>query len=124
MQHSLELLSGVECVFVSDSNWIHPLFELESFLATSSLRPEVLQVRDRVVGRAAALVQVFLRLGSVHAVLLSEGGRTVLEAHGVPFTFETLVPRIGCQTEELLAEELDPERAYRLLRQRAGLEGR
>lgn len=123
MQHALELFSGRECLFVSDSRWIFPLFELEEFLRSTGLRPELLQVRDRVVGRAAALVQVHLGLGSVHAGLLSQGGRSVLATHCLPVTFDRLVDRIGCQTEEILAGEADPERAYRLLRRRAGLDG-
>ena len=123
MQHALELFSGRERLFVSDSKWIYPLFELEEYLRTAGLRPESLQVRDRVVGRAAALVQVYLGLGSVHAGLLSEGGRSVLEVHGVPVTFDRLVDVIGCQTEVILADELTPERAYRTLRRRAGLDG-
>ncbi len=122
MQHALELFSGRECLFVSDSKWIYPLFELEEFLGASGLRPGSLQVRDRVVGRAAALVQVYLGLGSVHAGLMSEGGRSVLELHHIPMTFDRLVDLIGCQTELILAAELDPGRAYRMLRRRAGLE--
>jgi len=123
VHHALELYRGRECVFVSDSRWIYPLFEAADFLRSADLVPKEVQARDRVVGRAAALVHVYLAVGSVHAGLLSRGGRSVLEAHRVPVIFDRVVDRVGCQTEEILADVLDPERAWRLLRQRAGLEG-
>jgi hypothetical protein len=124
MGHALEVYSGETLVFSSDGTWIYPLFELERFLAGGGVRPQELLVCDRVVGRAAALVMVFLGVGRVRAGLLSQGGRTVLERHGVPLSWERVVERIGCQTEELLATEEDPERAWRMLRRRAGLDER
>jgi hypothetical protein len=36
------------------------------------------------------------------------------------YTYERLVDRIYCQTEELLATVEDPEEAYRLMKIRAG----
>jgi hypothetical protein len=121
MAHALEVYAGDRCVFTSDRRWLHPLFELEQFLVAWSDPRNELVVRDKVVGRAAALVLVYLGVGEVRAGVLSEGGKAVLERHGVPSRWVELVERIGCQTEELLATELDPERAWRFLRQRAGL---
>ena len=44
----------------------------------------------------------------------------VWQRHGITYTYEQLVDRIHCQTEELLATVEDPEEAYRLVKIRAG----
>jgi len=120
--HSLEVRSGGEVVFASDNHWLHPLFELEEFLVTWRGPRQRLLVTDKIVGRAAALLLARLGIGSVHALLLSRLGREALEHFRVSYTFDRLVDRIVCRTEELLADEIDPERAYGILRQRAGLD--
>ena len=121
MEHALEVFVGSERVWMSDSRWLYPLFELESVLPTLGHPPAELEVRDRVVGRASALVLVYLAVGSVEAEIMSSGGRDVLLLHQVPHRHGELVPRIGCRTEDLLAQETDPARAWQILRQRAGL---
>ncbi len=120
MPASLQLLQGSRLLFSSDGKWLHPLFELEDFLAESGLRREELSLRDRVVGRAAALLIVRLGIRRVHAETLSLPGREVLQAHGVDHGWDRLVEAIGCQTESALAGIQDPQAAYDWLRQRAG----
>ncbi len=51
-------------------------------------------VEDSVVGRAAALLMVYGGVKEVHAGMLSEGGKAVLEEYNVPFTCKQLVDRI------------------------------
>jgi zinc transport system ATP-binding protein len=122
---TLELFHGPRRLFESAGRWLHPLFELEAFLAVSSWpRPELrgeLEVRDKIVGKAAALLLVRLGIRRVHAGLLSGLGHGVLERNGVVVSADARIPRIACQTEVLLAEVDDPEEAYRLIRRR--LEG-
>jgi hypothetical protein len=62
------------------------------------------------------------RLGfrTVKVGILSRPGGAVLRYHGIAYTYEQLVDRIHCQTEELLAEVEEPEDAYALLKVRAG----
>jgi hypothetical protein len=119
MGHALEVFAGGVLVLSSDGKWLHPLFELERFLVGSGCEPHGLVVFDKVVGRAAALGLVHLGVGSIRAGVMSHGGRAVLEHHRVPYSYQELVERIGCQTEDLLAVELDPERAWRLIRSRS-----
>jgi len=120
MPPSLELFSDSLRIFSSAGKWLHPLFELEDFLAGSSLAREALSLRDRIVGKAAALLIVRLGIRRVQAGVLSRLGLEVFEAQGVKVTWEQLVERIACQTESALALVQDPEQAYALLRQRAG----
>jgi len=116
---TLEAWDGDRLVFASDGKWLYPLLELAARLAEGGVDPARLTVRDRVVGRAAALVLVYLGVRRVHAGILSEPGRDALAAHGVELTWDELVGRIVCRTEELLLHETDPAAAYRLVTARA-----
>jgi hypothetical protein len=120
MRPSLELYQGSRLLFTSVAKWLHPLFELEDFLAEDLLQRDELFLRDRIVGKAAALLIVRLGIRRVQAGVLSRLGLEVFEAQGVKVTWEQLVERIACQTESALALVQDPEQAYALLRQRAG----
>lgn len=51
-------------------------------------------VEDSIVGKAAALLMVCGGARSVKAGVLSEGGKCVLEEHGVPYGYDVLVPNI------------------------------
>jgi hypothetical protein len=80
---------------------------------------ETLALRDKIIGKAAALLIVRLGIRTVHAGILSEPGKAALEMHGIDFSYDTLVPRIACQTEELLASIDSPEEAWLILKERA-----
>ncbi len=116
---TLEVLDGKRLVFSSRSRWLHPLFELEAFLRRERIDPGGLLLQDKIVGRAAALLIVRLGFRRVHAGILSEPGRGVLEAHGLQYRCDRLVERVLCQTEEALAGVDDLEAAYRELLGRA-----
>jgi len=80
-------------------------------------------VADKVVGRAAALLCVYCEVSTVYAVVLSRGGKDVLENHGVAFEFEDLVPNVlnkqktdVCPFEKAVANISKPEKAYEKLK--------
>jgi zinc transport system ATP-binding protein len=107
-------------IFTSYGKWLHPLFELEDFLADHPVQPEHLLLQDKIIGKAAALLIHRLGFRTVKAGILSSLGEVVFQRHGIAYTYEQLVDRIHCQTEELLAEVEDSEEAYLLLKVRAG----
>jgi zinc transport system ATP-binding protein len=107
-------------IFTSSSKWLHPLFELEDFLADHPIEPTQLLLQDKIIGKAAALLIHRLGFRTVKAGVLSRLGEAVLQRHGIAYTSEQLVDRIHCQTEELLATVEDPDEAYRLVKVRAG----
>ena len=107
-------------IFTSNGKWLHSLFELEEYLAEHPIQPENLILQDKIIGKAAALLIHRLGFRTVKAGILSRLGEAVLQRHGIAYTYELLVDRIHCQTEELLAEVEDPEEAYRLVQVRAG----
>ena len=76
-------------------------------------------VRDKVIGKAAALLIVRLGVGCVHGDVMSELAVKVFSQSGIPHTFDKLVKRIDCQTEEILLEIDDQDIAFRILCKRA-----
>ncbi len=119
MLHTLEVYFKNELIFSSDGKWLHPLFELEKFLATSNCQPADLLLKDKIVGRAAALLMIRLGINQVQAVLLSEFGKDVFEKFAVNYQYDRLVAKILCRTEDLLQNEDSPEAAYRTLKKLA-----
>ena len=107
-------------IFTSHGNWLYPLLELEAYLAEHAFQPENLILQDKIIGKAAALLILRMGFHMVKAGVLSRLGEAVLQRHGIVYTYEQLVDRIHCQTEELLATVEDPEEAYRLVKVRAG----
>jgi Domain of unknown function (DUF1893) len=107
-------------LFTSTAKWLHPLFELEAYLADYPVHPAHLILQDKIIGKAAALLIHRLGFRTVQAGILSKLGEAVLQRHGIAYTYEQLVERIHCQTEELLTDVEDSEEAYGLLKVRAG----
>jgi hypothetical protein len=106
-------------IFTSCGKWLYPLLELEAYLADHPIEPAQLTLQDKIIGKAAALLIHRLGFHTVKAGVLSRLGEAVLQRHGIVYTYEQLVERIHCQTEELLATVEDPEEAYQLVKARA-----
>jgi len=119
MDHSLEVYDGGQRVFACDGRWLHPLFELERFLASGASRPDGLMVADRIVGKAAAMILVHLGIRHVYGDTMSRLAATFLHTCGVRCEHRVLVDEIACRTESLLHDESDPARAYALIVARA-----
>ena len=119
---SLQVFRAEERIFTHTGNWLHPLFALESFLKEESISPGELNLRDRIIGKAAAVLILRMGIRRVYGELMSDLGADYLAAHGAEISWGTRVPRIDCRTEELLEAMEDPEAAYAELRRRAGLE--
>ena len=80
-------------------------------------------VADKIVGRAAAMLCVYCGVKAVYAVVLSKGGKKVLEDQGVSLEFESLVPSIlnrqqtgMCPFEKIVATTSNVKEAYEKLK--------
>ena len=80
-------------------------------------------VADRVVGKAAALLCVFVKVEAVYAITLSREAKAVLERHAIRNEWTCLVDgildvdRVGlCPFEKLVAGISSPKVAYEMLR--------
>jgi Domain of unknown function (DUF1893) len=116
---TLTVLHESTPIFTSKSTWLHPLFELEEYLADHPIEPAQLLLQDKIIGKAAVLLIHRLGFRTVKAGILSRLGEVVLQRHAIAYTYDQLVDRIHCQTEELLATVEDPEEAYQLVKARA-----
>ena len=116
---SLEFLIDGQVLFESTGRWLHPLFELEQFLAARANDPLKAEIRDKVIGRGSAFLIVRLGVRRAHAGILSRLGKDVLDRAGAVCTWDTLVDEIECRTEGILRTVTDPEEAYRILAERA-----
>jgi hypothetical protein len=103
-------------LFSSSGHWLHPLFELEEYLAAHPGAGFFL--RDRVVGSAAAFLILHLGISEVEADVASHRALQLLRERGVAAEARVLVEAIGCATEQLLQDESEPEAAYRMLSER------
>ena len=107
-------------IFTSNSNWLHPIFELEAYLNKHTYDTGKIHVEDTIIGKAAAILLCRIGIRSVEAGLLSRPGEQVFKDHNVEYTGNKMVDRISCETEEVLAEIDDFEEAYAILKERAG----
>lgn len=116
MEHTLEVFFKDELIFHSDGKWLHPLFELEGFIKQYNYDPASLILKDKIVGRAAALLQLYLGVKSVHAGMMSKLAKELFHHFQIEYDYEKLVDRIQCRTEELLKNEYDPQKAYETIK--------
>jgi hypothetical protein len=116
---SLQVILNGKVIFQSHKQWLFPLFDLEDYLKKNPISLANAEVRDKVIGKAAALLILRLGAGRVHGDVMSEIADNALSRAGTTHTFDKLVKRIDCQTEEILFKIDDPEAAHTLLCKRA-----
>lgn len=115
--------------FSSQSKWLHPIFEFEDFLkkenAKNNTQPcsEMLNLtaHDSAIGKAAAVLLVRLGIKKMHGDLVSSlAVDYVTKTLGKDcITYDKLVDRLMCQTENILDSLTDVDEMYYILRQRA-----
>jgi hypothetical protein len=116
---NFEIRQNNRVVFTSELKWLIPWFEFEDYLKLHPVDTSTCEVYDKIVGKAAALLMIRCKIGSVHAGVMSELAQGALEQSSVPYTFDTMVSRIDCQTEEILKDINDSDEAYQILCKRA-----
>jgi len=117
---SLQVFLRDDPIFTHNGKWLHPLFALEDFLTVHEYPAADLYLKDSIIGKAAAILICRLGIRRLHGKLMSELAAEYLRSRQAEFSWGTLVPRIQCKTEELLAEVDDTEEAYAELSRRAG----
>ena len=109
-----------EILFRSGGKWLHPLLDLEEAMHRNGWDPKELDLEDKIVGKAAAFLIVRMGIPRLYAHLLSELAVEVFRRYGVAFQWDERIPRIACQTEQILATIDDPEEAALVILRRAG----
>lgn len=121
LEHSLEVYRHGKRIFMSDGNWLYPLFQLQEFITAKRITTSEVEVRDKIIGRAAALVLVYLGIHNITAGILSRPGKEILDLFESNYRYNTLIDKVSCRTEELLEHITDPAIAYGIVRERAKL---
>jgi hypothetical protein len=114
--NSLMIYKADKLVFESQSKGIRPYLE-----AINSVKEGLngTTVVDKIVGRAAALLIVYIEAEKVFASVLSRPGKEVLDQYGFNVVFSNLVDqiklkdgRIFCPFERMVQGISDPRIAY------------
>ena len=117
----LKIFSSGTQIFYSESKWLHPIFEFETFLETYDGPRENLSAVDSAIGKAAAVLLIRLGIRQFHGELVSKLAVDYVESvlGKDKITWNTLIDRLMCQTEGQLEPLSDADEMYYLLRQRA-----
>ncbi len=114
---NLLVFRGRNVIFSSASKGVKPIVEAIEEFGRYGLRGVV--TADRIVGKAAALLNVYMGAGEVHALLISAGAKKALCEHGVRCEFleetDAIKARDGvvfCPFERMVQDVSDPEEAY------------
>ena len=116
--HTLCLVKDGNCLY-SEKHGIAPMMH---FIAAGTNLAGY-SAADLIVGKATALLFVKCGVKAVFAKTLSEAGGRVLQAHDIPYEYETLTPNIInragtdiCPMEKALLGTDDVEEAYLILK--------
>ena len=120
MEHSLIIRHNDIIIFTSDSHWLHPLFELYDFLIKEEIPASELFLHDKIAGRAAACMMVYLGIKKCHIELISERALPIFEKSGIIYTYDKIVANIDCRTEYLITDNMSVDDIWLFLRKRAG----
>ena len=114
---NLLVYSENEIVFSSDKRGIVPLIEAIDTLSLDKL--ENIITADRIVGRAAVLLNIYLGSQGVYAMLISTNAKQLLLERKIKFEYRNETDSIKmkdgvifCPFERLVQEISDPEEAY------------
>ena len=116
---SLQVIVNQEIVFQSNGKWLYPIFDLEDHLQNNPVNMAEAMIRDKVIGKAAALLLIRLDPKSIHGDVMSDLAIDVLMQFDCLFSYDKRVARIDCETEEILMPVNDPEAAHKILCKRA-----
>jgi ABC-type cobalamin/Fe3+-siderophores transport system ATPase subunit len=120
LENSLVVSHNDTIIFTSNQHWLHPLFELEDFLKQNQYDTSKLYLRDKIAGKAAACLIVYLGIKRCHIELISDRAIPIFERHGIAYTYDHKVEQIQCRTETLITADMGISDAYLFLRKRAG----
>lgn len=121
---SLCVFENDNLIFSSQGKWLHPLFDFEQFLITQKAKPQgILSAHDTYIGKAAAVLMVRLGITKMHANTASKLAVEFIQELGkkgfeVEFSYDTLIERLMCKTEEELQNLSDIPQMYELLQKR------
>lgn len=110
--YSLVVVKEGKVTFTSEDRGIKPMYYL-----SKNMKDEVKggSIADKVIGRGAALLSIYLNIKQVYGKVMSKEAVEVLEGENIPYGFETLCDCIQnrdksglCPVEKLSLNIVDP----------------
>jgi hypothetical protein len=118
---NLMVFKDGDMIFSSSSRGVSPLLEVIDEFGVDDLRGVV--TADRVVGKAAVLLNLYMGASEVHAMVISGPAKRALEKKGVHYEFweetDAIKEKDGvifCPFERLVQDIDDPAEAYGAIR--------
>ena len=118
---TLSIVKNGKILFETDT---HKISGFLSAIDTLGATLRDASVADRVVGKAVALLCVYVKINEVYAEVLSKNAKTVFEKSEISHKWKVIVDNILdlnqsgiCLFEKAATEISDPERAYTLFKE-------
>ncbi len=109
--------------YESDETGIKPIL---MGLEKDALFFKDMEVYDKIIGKAAAMLFIYGKVKSVFGIVMSRSAQKMLESHGIEYGYETLVDSIInrkgtdiCPMEKVVMDIDDIDEAYIQLKERS-----
>ena len=111
----LRLFKEHRILYSNMERGLKPLLEVDNFINKYIQNKEGLEIYDKVVGKAAAVIIYNIGFQNVHAGVISQVAKDFLESKGIRVSFKKLVEKINDKTENLIESLENPEEIYKYL---------
>ncbi|BCR21855.1 DUF1893 domain-containing protein [Borrelia sp. HM] len=111
----LRLFKEHRILYSNMERGLKPLLEVDNFINKYIQNKEGLEIYDKVVGKAAAVIIYNIGFQNVHAGVISQVAKDFLESRGIRVSFKRLVEKINDKTENLIESLENPEEIYKYL---------
>ncbi|ACH93372.1 MULTISPECIES: DUF1893 domain-containing protein [Borrelia] len=112
---TLRLFKEHRILYSNMERGLKPLLEVDNFINKYIQNKEGLEIYDKIVGKAAAVIIYNIGLQNVQAGVISQPAKDFLESRGIRVSFKKLVERINDKTENLIESLENPEEVYKYL---------
>ncbi|UPA17915.1 DUF1893 domain-containing protein [Borrelia sp. MN22-0132] len=112
---TLKLFKEHRILYSNMERGLKPLLEVDNFINKYIQNKEGLEIYDKVVGKAAAVIIYNIGLQNVQAGVISQPAKDFLESRGIRVGFKRLVEKINDKTENLIESLENPEEVYKYL---------
>ncbi|BDU62896.1 hypothetical protein BOFE_04360 [Candidatus Borrelia fainii] len=112
---TLKLFKEHRILYSNMERGLKPLLEVDNFINKYIQNKEGLEIYDKVVGKAAAVIIYNIGLQNVKAGVISQPAKDFLESRGIRVSFKRLVEKINDKIESLIESLENPEEVYKYL---------
>ncbi|AAC66810.1 DUF1893 domain-containing protein [Borreliella burgdorferi] len=112
---TLRLFKDHKILYSNMERGLKPLLEVDNFINKYIQNKEGLEIYDKVVGKAAAVIIYNIGLQNVQAGVVSQPAKDFLESRGIKVAYKKLVEKINDRAESLIESLENPEEVYKYM---------